>query len=279
MEILHLARCKNRKQVFGILRRTMLAQQRRKEPSAYSGRQQHLFSHWYDADGERTVKTSGENEAIYVNSEYSGGNTGTARFSLYVSSYLVAGQGGKYTKHIYVGSQRIVSKLGDLASYGADPRRIPYAGNEADGLMVDYKAKYNQQLQSIKDNYKTFDIPYNGEDNDDYVNGQGFCCNDGTPRQHKQGRWHAQGLRAVTSSRMTTTRRCSSTITPTIWEVAAISPTLMAKWHSISSMCRSGKYSSRNATILGIPLTSSMPRSLTRKQVCTTMVRGTMIRG
>ena len=140
-----------------------------------------VSNYWYDADGERTVKTSGENEAIYVNSEFSGGNTGTARFSLYVSPYLVAGQGGKYTKHIYIGSQRIVSKLGDLASYGADPRRIPYAGHEADGVTVDYKAKYSQQLQSIKDNYKTFDIPYNGEDNDDYVNGQGFCCNDGTP--------------------------------------------------------------------------------------------------
>ena len=140
-----------------------------------------VSNYWYDADGERTVKTSGENEAIYVNSEFSGGNTGTARFSLYVSPYLVAGQGGKYTKHIYIGSQRIVSKLGDLASYGADPRRIPYAGNEADGLTINYKDKYNQQLQSIKDNYKTFDLPYNGEDNDDYVNGQGFCCNDGTP--------------------------------------------------------------------------------------------------
>ena len=165
-----------------------------------------VSNYWYDADGERTVKTSGENEAIYVNyrasrvqcqvclsiaeaqpiitesnSEFSGGNTGTARFSLYVSPYLVAGQGGKYTKHIYIGSQRIVSKLGDLASYGADPRRIPYAGNEADGLTVDYKAKYNRQLQSIKDNYKTFDQPYNGKDNDDYVNGQGFCCNDDTP--------------------------------------------------------------------------------------------------
>ena len=140
-----------------------------------------VSNYWYDADGERTVKTSGENEAIYVNSEFSGGNTVTARFSLYVSPYLVAGQGGKYTKHIYIGSQRIVSKLGDLASYGADPRRIPYAGNEADGLTVDYKAKYNRQLQSIKDNYKTFDQPYNGKDNDDYVNGQGFCCNDATP--------------------------------------------------------------------------------------------------
>ncbi|WP_309254113.1 RHS repeat-associated core domain-containing protein [Prevotella brunnea] len=140
-----------------------------------------VSNYWYDADGERTVKTSGENEAIFVNSEFSGGNTGTARFSLYVSPYLVAGQGGKYTKHIYIGSQRIVSKLGDLASYGADPRRIPYAGNEADGLTINYKDKYNQQLQSIKDNYKTFDLPYNGKDNDDYVNGQGFCCNDGTP--------------------------------------------------------------------------------------------------
>lgn len=140
-----------------------------------------VSNYWYDANGERTVKTSGENEAIYVNSEFSGGNTGTARFSLYVSPYLVAGQGGKYTKHIYVGSQRIVSKLGDLASYGADPRRIPYAGNEADGLSLNYKEKYAQQLQSIKDNYKTFDIPYTGKDNNDYVNGQGFCCDDGTP--------------------------------------------------------------------------------------------------
>ena len=140
-----------------------------------------VSNYWYDADGERTVKTSGENEAIYVNSEFSGGNTGTARFSLYVSPYLVAGQGGKYTKHIYVGSQRIISKLGDLASYGADPRRISYAGNEADGLTINYKDKYAKQLQSIKDNYKAFDLPYNGQDNDDYVNGQGFCCNDGTP--------------------------------------------------------------------------------------------------
>ncbi len=105
-----------------------------------------VSNYWYDADGERTVKTSGENEAIYVNSELSGGNTGTARFSLY-----------------------------------ADPRRIPYAGNEADGLTINYKDKYNQQLQSIKDNYKAFDQPYNGTDNDDYVNGQGFCCNDATP--------------------------------------------------------------------------------------------------
>ena len=32
---------------------------------------------WYDADGERTVKTSGEGEQIYVNSEFAGGRTNT----------------------------------------------------------------------------------------------------------------------------------------------------------------------------------------------------------
>ena len=139
-----------------------------------------VANYWYDADGERTVKSSGEGEQIYVNSEFSGGRTNTAKFSLYVSPYLVASQGGRYTKHIYIGSQRIVSKLGDLASYGVDPRRIPYAGNEADGITVDYKAKYALQQQSIKDNYKDFGVAYNGEDNDDYVNGRGFCCNDGS---------------------------------------------------------------------------------------------------
>ena len=41
--------------------------------------------------------------------------------------------------------------------------------------------RYNQQLQSIKDNYKTFDLPYNGVDNTDYVNGEGFSSDDDTP--------------------------------------------------------------------------------------------------
>ena len=139
-----------------------------------------VTNYWYDADGERTVKTSGESDQVYVNSEFAGGRTNTAKFSLYVSPYLVANQGGRYTKHIYIGSQRVVSKIGDFDSYGSDPRRIQYAGSETDGLSVDYKQKYAQQLQAIKDNYATFAVPYNGEDNNDYVDGKGFCCNDGS---------------------------------------------------------------------------------------------------
>ena len=118
---------------------------------------------------------------IYDNSEFFGGVTNTAKFSLYVSPYLVASLDGKYTKHIYIGSQRIVSKFGDLASYGADPRRIPYAGTEADGISVDYQTKYNRQQQAIKDNYADFGVTYNGDDTNDYVNGQGFSCNDNSP--------------------------------------------------------------------------------------------------
>ncbi|MEQ3228333.1 RHS repeat-associated core domain-containing protein [Phocaeicola vulgatus] len=140
-----------------------------------------VTNYWYDADGERTVKTSGEGEQLYVNSEFASGRTNTAKFSLYVSPYLVANQGGRYTKHIYIGSQRIVSKIGDFASYGSDPRRIQYAGSETDGLSVNYKQKYSSQQQAIKDNYAIFEVPYNGTDNNDYVDGQGFCCDDGSP--------------------------------------------------------------------------------------------------
>ena len=139
-----------------------------------------VSNYWYDADGERTVKTSGESDQVYVNGVFSGGSTNTAKFSLYVSPYLVANQGGRYTKHIYVGSQRIVSKVGDFASYGSDPRRIEYAGSETDGLSVDYKSKYTAQQQVIKDHYTFFDVPYNGTDNNNYADGEGFCCNDGT---------------------------------------------------------------------------------------------------
>ena len=52
-----------------------------------------------------------------------------------------------------------MSKIGDFASYGSDPRRIEYAGANTDGLSVDYKAKYAAQQQVIKDNYKFFDVP------------------------------------------------------------------------------------------------------------------------
>ena len=40
--------------------------------------------------------------------------------------------------------------------------------------------KYAQQQQVIKDNFAHFDVPYNGADNNDYVDGKGFSERDGS---------------------------------------------------------------------------------------------------
>jgi len=137
----------------------------------------YVSSYSYDAGGERVTKMSGGGQGIFVNSVFSGGKTSTSDFTLYVNPYLVAQNGGRYTKHIYIGSQRIVSKLGDFDSYGADPRRVEKAGESFSGVKVDYDTKYKKSLETVKANYASLDVPYYGLDNNDYVNGLGFCCN------------------------------------------------------------------------------------------------------
>jgi len=86
-----------------------------------------MSGYWYDASGERVIKTGGDDEGIYVNNVFSCGRTETTNFTAYINPYMVVSRGGNYLKHIYIDSQRIVSKLGDLDSYGSDPRRIEYA--------------------------------------------------------------------------------------------------------------------------------------------------------
>ena len=104
------------------------------------------------------------------------------RFTAYVNPYMVVSPQGRYTKHIYIGGQRIVSKLGDLTNFGQDPRRVARAGQNVDGENggVKYDDKYNAAYDSIKSRYKRiFDMPFNNEKpNTDPVNGEGFCCKD-----------------------------------------------------------------------------------------------------
>ncbi len=139
----------------------------------------YVSSYFYDAAGERTVKLHGGAEGIHVNSAFSGGYTNNADYTLYVNAYMVLEKGGQYTKHIYIGDQRIVSKLGDVGSFGVDPRREQYAGEDVAGVEVpNYKTKYEALQEVIKDNYQLFEVDYYGIDNDNYVNGEGFCCDD-----------------------------------------------------------------------------------------------------
>lgn len=80
---------------------------------------------------------------VYVNGVFSGGFTNTAKFSLYVSPYLVANQGGRYTKHIYMPVRNASCLRSEISPPKVlDPRRIEYGGNETDGLSVDYKSRY-----------------------------------------------------------------------------------------------------------------------------------------
>ncbi|MXO33505.1 type IV secretion protein Rhs [Apibacter sp. B3889] len=140
----------------------------------------YVSNYVYDASGERVIKTSGESEQVYINSLFSGGNTETQGFTAYINPYLVVSSNGKYTKHYYAGNQRIVSKLGDIESFGADPRRIEYAGSSVPGVTINWKSKYQRSIEDLKGNYAYFEVPYNGKDNDDYVNGEGFCCSQNT---------------------------------------------------------------------------------------------------
>ena len=146
-----------------------------------------ISNYWYDYSGERVIKEAGGNEGVFVNSVFSGGRTDNSTFTLYVNPYMVVNEGGHYTKHIYINGQRIVSKLGDMDSYGADPRRMEYAGTNVDNVQIDYPSKYKDAQDQVKDNYKTFEVPYLGTDNNDYVNGQGFCCTVTSPDPSKGG--------------------------------------------------------------------------------------------
>ncbi len=59
-----------------------------------------VSNYWYDADGERTVKTSGESDQVYVNGVFSGGSTNTAKFSL--CQPVPCGQSGRSLHQAYL---------------------------------------------------------------------------------------------------------------------------------------------------------------------------------
>jgi len=116
-----------------------------------------VSNYWYDAAGERTVKESGDNEGVQVNGVLSGARTGTTNFTAYISPYLVLTNGGNYTKHIYMGSQRIVSKLSNSSLFdGENPV-------DADKAMInDFTKKYNKQTDCLKARYDSLGVNFNG---------------------------------------------------------------------------------------------------------------------
>ena len=134
-----------------------------------------VSNYFYDASGERTVKLSAPDLAIFVNSKKAlDADSLPMKFVGYVSPYLVVSNGGRYTKHIYAGTQRIVSKIGDIESFGADPRRVEYAG--ADIRDIDFGSKYDAQKAALIARYDSFNVDNKPTENNDYIGGTSFCC-------------------------------------------------------------------------------------------------------
>ena len=95
--------------------------------------------------------------------------TQTDRFTIYPSPYMVFTNGGRYTKHIYIGSERIVSKV--AIDNGYNPATTPTAayGNNTYVTRLNNKSvALNDSVEAI---YTKFQLPYNGLNNDNIIPG------------------------------------------------------------------------------------------------------------
>lgn len=131
---------------------------------------------------------SGDAEGVYVNGVLSAGRTGTSKFTAYISPYTVISNGGQMSKHIYIGTQRIVSKLIDGGTI-ANPTTVDkatYTGNS-----LDYSDKYATLTANIKNRYDELGITYRGTDNA----GAGFYTATTAPdRENLQYFYHSDHL-------------------------------------------------------------------------------------
>ena len=101
----------------------------------------HLYT--YDHTGERALKSSGESSTVVTNGLTSAVITHMDDYTAYVNPYFVV-QKGRFTKHYFEGSSRIVSKLGEGTFH--HPNRGIMAGG------IDY-IRQSAQMQEARDRY------------------------------------------------------------------------------------------------------------------------------
>ena len=123
----------------------------------------YVSNYWYDGDGQRVIKEHGGNQAVFVNSRQDGVLTDTRQFTIYPSAYMTVHDGGWYTKHVYIGSERISSRMGSML----DALSASFEENDLAGQNVFTDIDYDGQCDSMSlvmmSNYDYFGLPYNGE--------------------------------------------------------------------------------------------------------------------
>ena len=124
----------------------------------------YVSNYWYDGDGERVIKEHGGNQAVFVNSEQDGVLTDTRQFTIYPSAYLTVHNGSWYTKHIYIGSERIASRMGTMLVDDLSETFEANAILAGENVLeeIDYDGQCDTLARVMRSNYAYFDLPYNG---------------------------------------------------------------------------------------------------------------------
>ena len=105
------------------------------------------YHYTYDASGTRVLKGKSSGQSIYKNGKWKTGSGQMGNYTVYVNPYIVLKSGG-YTKHYYIESQRIVSKLGGgFDNNGQGPLK---AGEG----KVNYNTKHEELFEGIVRNLK-----------------------------------------------------------------------------------------------------------------------------
>ena len=105
-----------------------------------------LHFYTYDHKGERALKSSGESSKVVINGQTSAIINHTDNYTAYISPYFVVNK-GRFTKHYFEGTSRIVSKLGEGTF--TQPAQINAGGINfirQSALMQQARDKYIQSL-------------------------------------------------------------------------------------------------------------------------------------
>lgn len=109
----------------------------------------------YDAAGERVLKGRANVEELYNNGMPVDGSITFQGYTMYPSGYIVLADKGKYTKHYYIGSQRMLSRIGDkdiTAFKAVSTMAIEQSETtEAEGESLDEDALRASQVADITD--------------------------------------------------------------------------------------------------------------------------------
>ena len=119
------------------------------------------FNYVYDAGGERVLKSNGGGQTVAVNGKKAGSSSSISNYTVYVNPYVVI-RNSQVTKHFYIESQRVVTKLTEAnegllqeaaTTTTADVAGTADATNATGAKTTNLKEKRGQLMKALKQNF------------------------------------------------------------------------------------------------------------------------------